>query len=113
LAELLSSGIPDIDLDLLSRILQQKPMATLNWKRDALKALLAMQPKRAAAIRAKCLEIAANPPPAMHSNLLPLTGVPNGYRIRFGDWRVSFRMDPESNVMEVFEVAARGGAYRW
>jgi mRNA-degrading endonuclease RelE of RelBE toxin-antitoxin system len=88
-------------------------MLTLTWKRDALKALLGMQPKRAAAIREKCREIAAGPPPAMHSNLRPLVGVQNGYRVRFGDWRVSFTIDHTANAMEVFEVAVRGGAYRW
>jgi mRNA-degrading endonuclease RelE of RelBE toxin-antitoxin system len=40
-------------------------------------------------------------------------GVPNGYRLRFGDWRVGFTIDLEADVMEVFEVAPRGGAYRW
>ena len=88
-------------------------MLTLTWKRDALKALMGMQPKRAAAIREKSLEIAANPPPSAHSNRRPLAGVPNGYRVRFGDWRVSVTVDHTANVMEVFEVAARGGAYRW
>jgi len=88
-------------------------MLTLTWKRDALKALMGMQPKRAAAIREKCREIADAPPPPIHSNLRPLAGVPNGYRVRFGDWRVSFTVDDAANVMEVFEVAPRGGAYRW
>lgn len=73
-----------------------------------------MQPKRAAAIREKCREIAAAPPPTgQHSNLRPLAGVPNGYRVRFGDWRVSFTIDRDADLMEVFEVAPRGGAYRW
>ena len=88
-------------------------MTQLAWKRDAMKALLGMQPKRAAMIREKCREVAAAPPPAGHSNLLPLTGVPDGYRVRFGDWRASFTIDHEADVMEVFEVAPRGGAYRW
>jgi len=88
-------------------------MPTLAWKRDALKTLMSMQPQRAMSIRDKCREIAAIPPPAKHSNLIALAGVPNGYRVRFGDWRVSFTIDPDTGVMEVFEVAARGGAYRW
>jgi mRNA interferase RelE/StbE len=88
-------------------------MPRLTWKRDALKALMGMQPKRAAAIREKCQEIAAAPPPVIHTNLHPLAGVQNGYRVRFGDWRVSFTIDRATNVMEVFEVAPRGGAYRW
>jgi mRNA interferase RelE/StbE len=88
-------------------------MRGVTWKRDAVKALLAMQPKRAAAIRENCQDIAATPPPAKHSNLRPLAGVPNGYRLRLGDWRVSFTIDPATGVIEVFEVAPRGGAYRW
>jgi mRNA-degrading endonuclease RelE of RelBE toxin-antitoxin system len=88
-------------------------MLTLTWKRDALKALMGMQSKRAAAIRQKCREIGAAPPASPHSNLRPLAGVPNGCRVRFGDWRVSFTIDHAANAMEVFEVATRGGAYRW
>jgi mRNA-degrading endonuclease RelE of RelBE toxin-antitoxin system len=88
-------------------------MLGLTWKRDAVKALLGMQPKRAAAIRAKCQEIAVASPPARHANLTALAGVENGYRVRFGDWRMSFTINLGSDVMEVFEVAPRGGAYRW
>jgi mRNA-degrading endonuclease RelE of RelBE toxin-antitoxin system len=89
-------------------------MPRLTWKRDAQKALMGMQPKRATAIREKCQAIAAAPPPkGEHPNLKPLTRVANGYRVRFGDWRVSFTIDHEADVMEVFEVAPRGGAYRW
>lgn len=89
-------------------------MAKLTWTHDALKVLLRMQPKRAGAIRDKCLEIAVAPPPVgVHSNLKALSGVPDAYRVRFGDWRVSFTIDREADVMEVFEVAPRGGAYRW
>lgn len=88
-------------------------MLQIVWKRDALKALMGMQRKRAMAIRAKCQEIADAPPPGRHANLRSLVGVPNGYRVRFGDWRVSFTIDDDTGVMEVFEVAPRGGAYRW
>jgi mRNA-degrading endonuclease RelE of RelBE toxin-antitoxin system len=89
-------------------------MPRLVWTRDAVKVLMGMQPKRAAAIRDKCRAIATEPPPSgEHSNLRRLANVPNGYRVRFGNWRVSFRIDPETDLMEVFEVAPRGGAYRW
>jgi mRNA-degrading endonuclease RelE of RelBE toxin-antitoxin system len=89
-------------------------MLRLVWTRDAVKTLKGMQPKRAAAMREKCQAIAAEPPPSgSHSNLRSLANVPNGYRLRFGDWRVSFTVDGEADVMEVFEVAPRGGAYRW
>ena len=41
-----------------------------------------------------------------------LKGVPNGFRIRVGDWRVSYTLDYQAGVMSVFEIAPRGGAYR-
>lgn len=85
----------------------------LAWKRDAQKALLTMQPKRAMDIRETCRAISADPPPrGQHPNLKPLRGVQGGFRVRFGDWRVSFTIDRATDTMEVFEVAPRGGAYR-
>jgi mRNA-degrading endonuclease RelE of RelBE toxin-antitoxin system len=45
-------------------------------------------------------------------NVKPLTGVRGAYRRRFGDWRVSYLIDQRARVIEVFEVAPRGGAYR-
>jgi mRNA-degrading endonuclease RelE of RelBE toxin-antitoxin system len=46
------------------------------------------------------------------NNVTPLTGIAGGYRRRFGDWRVSYLIDRRQRVIEVFEVAPRGGAYR-
>ena len=46
------------------------------------------------------------------NNVKPLSGVDNGYRRRFGDWRVSYLVNRDGRVIEVFEVAPRGGAYR-
>ena len=45
-------------------------------------------------------------------NVKPLRGIIGGYRRRFGDWRVSYQIDQRARVIEVFEVAPRGGAYR-
>jgi hypothetical protein len=39
-------------------------------------------------------------------------GVANGFRIRVGNWPVSYTLDREGGRMSVFEIAARGGAYR-
>ncbi len=80
-------------------------------KHTPLKRLLGMQPKKARVIRDRLEKIAANPR-AKNSNLKPLAGVPNGFRLRVGNWRVSFTLDTQAGVMEVFEVEPRGGAYR-
>ncbi len=70
-------------------------------KRTPLKRLLGMQPKKAQAILDRLRSIAADPR-AKNSNLKPLAGVPNGFRLRVGDWRASFTLDSNAGVMEVF-----------
>jgi mRNA interferase RelE/StbE len=76
--------------------------------------MLRMEPRRAAAIRAALQAVAADPPPSGRPrNVVALAGVPDGYRLRVGDWRVSFTVDHARDEIAVFEVAARGSAYRW
>ena len=58
------------------------------------------------------LEILCREPFRRDRNVKPLRGIMSGYRRRFGDWRVSYRIDPGARAIEVFEVAPRGGAYR-
>ncbi len=79
--------------------------------RDAGKVLARLQPAKAKDIREAIDKVAADPT-APNSNLRPLKGVPNGFRIRVGDWRVSYTLDRAAGIMSVFEIAARGGAYR-
>jgi mRNA interferase RelE/StbE len=79
--------------------------------RDALKVLSRMQPAKARDIRQAIARVAADPS-ARNPNLRPLKGVPNGFRIRVGDWRVSYTLDRTADVLDVFEIAPRGGAYR-
>lgn len=67
-------------------------------------------PKRQAILA--WLDKAAVNPFRPDNNVKPLTGVDNGYRRRFGDWRVSYLVDQDGRVIEVFEIAPRGGAYR-
>lgn len=55
--------------------------------------------------------IAADPS-APNNNVRPLKGIPNGFRIRIGDWRASYTVDRAAAVIDVFEIAPRGGAYR-
>ncbi|HML10877.1 MAG TPA: type II toxin-antitoxin system RelE/ParE family toxin [Stellaceae bacterium] len=81
------------------------------YDRDPLKVLRSMQPAKAVDIRAAIARIAIDPF-APNNNIRPLRGVPNGYRVRVGDWRASYTIDRQANVIEVFEVAPRGGAYR-
>ena len=65
------------------------------------------------AIKKPPLERLARMQPAKaRANLRPLVGVPHGFRIRVGEWRVSFTLDRKAAVMEVFEIEPRGGAYR-
>ena len=79
--------------------------------REAGKILARMQPAKAKDIREAIDKVAADPT-APNNNLRPLQGVPNGFRIRVGDWRVSFTLDRQAGVLSVFEIAPRGGAYR-
>ena len=79
--------------------------------RDARKALSRMQPSKASDIRQAIARVAADLS-SRNLNLRPLRGVPNGFRIRVGDWRVSYTIDRQAQVIDVFEVAPRGGAYR-
>jgi mRNA interferase RelE/StbE len=83
----------------------------IEYRRDPLKALRGMQREKAEDTFAALDRIAANPF-ARNSNLKPLKGVANGYRLRVGDWRVSYTLDHAAEVIAVFEVAPRGGAYR-
>ena len=81
------------------------------YRREPVKTLRGMQPAKATDIRAAIARIAINPF-ALNNNIKPLKGVTNGYRVRVGDWRVSYTVDRAANMIEVFEVAPRGGAYR-
>jgi mRNA-degrading endonuclease RelE of RelBE toxin-antitoxin system len=67
-------------------------------------------PRRAAIL--DLLEDLCRDPFRSDNNVKPLSGIQGGYRRRFGDWRVSYLVDRRSRMIEVFEVAPRGGAYR-
>lgn len=80
-------------------------------KRDPLKVLRRMQPAKAEDIRAAIDRIARDPA-APNNNIRPLSTVPDGFRVRVGDWRVSYSLDHAAQIMTVFEIAPRGGAYK-
>jgi mRNA interferase RelE/StbE len=79
--------------------------------KSAVKALRRMQPAKATDIR-EAIERVAVDPFAPNNNVKALKGVRNGYRIRLGDWRISYVLDKASQTLKVFEIAPRGGAYR-
>ena len=83
----------------------------ITYRRDPVKALRRMQRAKAGDITGAVERVAVDPW-APNNNLRPLKGVPNGFRLRVGDWRVSYTVDRDAAVIDVFEIAPRGGAYR-
>ena len=41
-----------------------------------------------------------------------LSGYPNLYRIRVGDWRITYAVEDDQLIVLVIEIAPRNGAYR-
>ncbi len=55
------------------------------------------------------LELAENPRP---SGCKKLAGYDNLYRIRVGDWRISYAVEDDRLIVLIIEIAPRGDAYR-
>jgi mRNA interferase RelE/StbE len=83
----------------------------ITYRRTAVKALRGVQRAKAEDITQAIGRVAADPS-APNNNVTPLKGVANGFRIRVGDWRVSYTIDREAGSVDVFEIAPRGAAYR-
>jgi mRNA interferase RelE/StbE len=83
----------------------------ITYRRDPVKTLRRIQRAKAEDIMA-AIERVATDPSAPNNNVRALKGVPNGFRIRVGDWRASYTIDWDTAVTDVFEIAPRGGAYR-
>jgi mRNA interferase RelE/StbE len=83
----------------------------VEYGRDTLKVLRRMQPAKATDIMDAIDRIAADPN-APNNNIRSLKGVPDGFRVRIGDWRASYTLDRQAGKLKVFEIAPRGGAYR-
>jgi mRNA interferase RelE/StbE len=47
-----------------------------------------------------------------HGDVKRLEGRPGEFRLRVGDWRVIFVLEPTTATMRVHRVLPRGGAYR-
>ena len=58
------------------------------------------------------LKALASEPFAVHSNVKPLRGEPNAFRLRQGDWRALYRVDRAAQEVRVYVIETRGRAYR-
>jgi mRNA interferase RelE/StbE len=54
-------------------------------------------------------ELRTNPYP---SDCKKLAGYDNLYRLRVGDWRISYAVEENRLIVLVLEISPRGGAYR-
>ncbi len=57
----------------------------------------------------KLQELEANP---FLEGCKKLEGYENIYRVRVGDWRISYAIEKDVLIVLILEVAPRGGAYR-
>lgn len=53
--------------------------------------------------------LSVNPRPA---GCKKLSGYDNLYRIREGDWRISYAIEEDRLIVLILEISPRGGAYR-
>jgi len=85
-------------------------MFTIEYSRDAVKALKSMPRTTAALIMQKLLVLAADPF-APNNNVKKLVNRAE-CRLRVGDWRVLYAIHKGKLVIEVIRIAPRGGAYQ-
>jgi mRNA interferase RelE/StbE len=82
---------------------------SVEFSRDAVKALMRMPRDQALRIRRKIDELARDPYNA--PNVKKLTEHP-GFRLRVGDWRVVYLLIEERVVIHVVRIAPRSEAYK-
>jgi mRNA interferase RelE/StbE len=80
-------------------------------EKTAAKVLQKIQPRLATSMLNKLEAIAADPT-AHHSNVEPLQGIKNGFRLRQGDWRIVYEVDRKANMVRVTKIGSRGQIYR-
>jgi len=83
-------------------------MHSIEYTRDAVKALARMPRNTRELIQSKVQALAVAPTEAQ--NVKKLVGRP-GYRLRVGDWRVIYDIEAGRLVVRVLEIGARGGVY--
>jgi mRNA interferase RelE/StbE len=78
-------------------------------RKEARKILSRLPKKLLARISNAIDGLAGNPRP---EGCKKLEGYANLYRMRVGDWRISYAIEDDQLIVLVIEVAPRGGAYR-
>lgn len=68
-------------------------------------------PARVAAALLDDLQRIAADPYGNHPQAKPLRGQPGVFRVRHGDWRAAYELDPGSDTMRVLWVKHRRDAY--
>jgi len=84
-------------------------MWSIEFSRQAQRALLRMPRDQAAQVRLGIDELAQDPRTAR--DVKKLTDQP-GYRMRVGDWRVVYLLDRERIVVQIIRIAHRREVYR-
>ncbi|MDM0027929.1 type II toxin-antitoxin system RelE family toxin [Variovorax saccharolyticus] len=84
-------------------------MHSIEYTKQAVKALAAMPSTMRELVKAKIQALAAHPTGA--ANVKKLVGRP-GYGLRAGDWRVIYTLDSGRLVILVLEIGTRGGIYK-
>lgn len=83
----------------------------VTYTKTAVKALRKM-PGHKAEVILKGMDRVASDPFAKDNTIKPLEGIKNGFRKRFGDWRVLYTIDKGVQILEVFEIGTRGDVYK-
>ena len=82
---------------------------SIEFSREAVKALMRMPRDQALRIRRKIDELARDPHHA--ANVKKLTEHP-GFRLRVGDWRVVYLLVEDRLIVHVIRIATRGEVYK-
>lgn len=78
-------------------------------EREPEKVLRRLPKNLIARLRAVMRGLATNPRP---HGCIKLSGYENLYRLRVGDWRISYAIEDDRLIVLIIEIAPRGGAYR-
>lgn len=90
----------------------QKPSWTVELSRGALKALDRMERSVQLRIRDRIRQLEAFENPLRHKDVRALEGKLQGYyRLRIGEYRLIFELDPKSRKIMLSAIAPRGNAY--
>ncbi len=85
-------------------------MFSIEYSKEARKALKAM-PRNTARLIMEKIEALATDPMAPNNNIRKLTNHP-GFRLRVGDWRVIYIIYEQTLLIAVVRIASRGEVYQ-